>query len=206
MHIHQICPFILCKPPIWALWTTLLFRLEVLHENCSNQQAVLPPPCPQLCLLVCPVMAGHDLLCKVEISWVIMMSASAGSLCKTYASSRCKPAPNYPVTCMFLLSDTRCNAYCWSQATHKQWCLVLIVEHILRCMLTPNLQQLQPSNTTVPATMSSCQFGLFTCDAQEWNEHAYLNKCNTLLFTTGPPSTSCKMLKRGFAKAFLSSC
>lgn len=46
---------------------------------------------------------------------------------------------------------------------------------------------------------------LITCSP---DDHAHLNKCSSLLITTGPPSTFCRMVKRGLAnfafKAFLS--
>ena len=86
-------------------------------------------------------------------------------------------------------------------------------EEIAKCMITPrsaaalaqHLRWLE-DNTTIPVFMLSeqsvCPFAEFEC--HECRHGIYLNKCNTLLFTIGPPSTSCRMLKRGFARAFLS--
>ncbi len=78
--------------------------------------------------------------------------------------------------------------------------------------LTPDLEQFHPSTTTgqqddtsVPAVLSGESLLIcFLTVSSQANPAADLNKCNTLLFTTGLPSTCCKMLSKGFAKAFLS--
>ncbi len=100
------------------------------------------------------------------------------------------------------------SSVCQSDHCHT---VVLMIGYIQNCKITPDLEQLHPStttgqqnDTTVPAVMSGKSFLICFLTASSQANLLHLNKCNTLLFTTGLPSTSCKMLSKGFAKAFLS--
>ncbi len=112
-----------------------------------------------------------------------------------------------PVFCTAGIADIQCMSNCRSPShrpSHREWCLVLMIGYILSCNLTPDLEQRHPSTTTVPAVMSGESLLIVFSQPAVKQICCHLNNCDTSLFTTGLPSTSCKMLSKGFAKAFLS--
>ncbi len=146
-------------------------------------------------------------------------------------SSLCRPAPTFPLPSDLWTADMchgqqSCNdilCELYSHTEQSDQCSVSAVHcNIHKCIIP----QIWSSSIPAPPLASkmtplSLLWGN-QAQVQLHDEHkfwaekivimifAYLNKCNTLVFTTGLPFTSCKIFCKGFAKAlrscYLSAC